>query len=183
MHGGRGTNEPVGVRCQLLQRAHFAPEPERLQRAARDHDEAVGIERLLDEVVGATLDRRHRGFDRAMAGDHHHGHVGIFGLDHVEERQSVEAAALEPNVEQHEMRPARLDRRDRLVRVLRGADGVAFVLEDAPYELPNVGFVVNDEDICRHDLCRGHFLVVLFAVLSFRFALLECYFWRVFDRE
>lgn len=38
------------------------------QRTLGDQDEAVGLERLLDEVVGAAPDGRDRRLDRAMAG-------------------------------------------------------------------------------------------------------------------
>lgn len=37
------------------------------QRPVRDQDEAVGLERLFDEVIGTALDGRHGGFDVAVA--------------------------------------------------------------------------------------------------------------------
>ena len=37
----------------------------------------VGLERLLDEVVGTLLDRGDRGLDRAVAAEHDHRHLGM----------------------------------------------------------------------------------------------------------
>ena len=64
-----------------------------------DQNQPVRLERLLDEVVGATLDCRHRGFDIAVAGDHHHRHFRMLLLDGIEQLETVEPAALQPYVE------------------------------------------------------------------------------------
>ena len=48
-----------------------------LERPLGDQHEAVRLERLLDVVVGAALDRRDRGLDVAVAGDHHDRQVGM----------------------------------------------------------------------------------------------------------
>src|SRR5262245_40207276 len=74
-------------------------------------------------------------------------------LDDIEQLQPVEAAALQPDVEEHKAWPARLDRRERAVAVAGGARVVALVLQDPCYELADVGFVVNDEDIGGHRYC------------------------------
>ena len=42
----------------------------RLDGAFHDQQQAVGLERLFDEVIGAELDRLDRRFDIAMAADH-----------------------------------------------------------------------------------------------------------------
>ena len=59
-------------RRQLLELLDLALEPRGLQRAVGDQHQPVGLERLLDEIVGAALDGGDRGFDVAVAGDHHH---------------------------------------------------------------------------------------------------------------
>ena len=110
----------------------------------------VGLERLLDEVVGAELDRRHRRLDVAVAGDHHHRHVRVLALDRLEQLQSVELRALQPDVEQDQLRPARFDRRDRLVGIARQPRPVALVLEDAGDEFADVVFVVDDQNVSSH---------------------------------
>ena len=53
----------------------LALEARGLQRAVGDEHQPVGLERLLDEVVGAGLDRRDGGLDVAVARDHHHRQV------------------------------------------------------------------------------------------------------------
>ena len=59
--------------AQLLeapaQRLHLAQGLLLLQRALDADLEARGVQRLLDEVVGALADRRHRGVDGAAAGE------------------------------------------------------------------------------------------------------------------
>ncbi len=44
----------------------LASEPRRLKRAAHHEQQAIRLERLLDEVVGAVLDRGHGRLDRAV---------------------------------------------------------------------------------------------------------------------
>ena len=97
-------------RRQLLELLDLALEPRGLERALGDQHQPVGLERLLDEVVGAVLDGRDRGLDVAVAGDHHHRQFGMLLLDGVEQLQPVEPAALQPDVEEHQVRPARRDR-------------------------------------------------------------------------
>ena len=97
-------------RRQLLELLDLALEPRGFQRAVGDQHQPVGLERLLDEVVGAVLDGGDRGLDIAVAGDHHHRQFGMLLLDGVEQLQAVELAALQPDVEEDEVRPARGDR-------------------------------------------------------------------------
>ena len=87
----------------------LALEPRRLAGALDQHQQAVGVERLLEEVVGALLDRGDRGLDGAVAADHDHRQLARAAPDVVEHLQAVEPRALEPDVEQHEARRARFD--------------------------------------------------------------------------
>ena len=119
---------------------------------AIDHQQqAVGLERLFDEVVGAGLDRRHGRVDRAVAADHHHRNRRILAPDHVEELQAVELAALQPDVEDHQRRPALAHGVDRLGAVVGAAGGVALILQDARDQRADVAFVVDDENVVAHD--------------------------------
>ena len=138
-------------RRQLFQLPDLALQSRGLQRAVGDQDQPVGLERLLDEVVGALLDRGDRGFDVAVAGDHHHRHFGMVHLDDVEQLQTVELRALQPDVEEHHARPARRNLGDRRIAVARGTRAKALVLENAGDQLADVGFVVDDQDIVGHD--------------------------------
>ena len=150
-HGG-GADEPVGRAGARAQVADFALEPRGLQRALGDQDQAIGLERLFDEVIGAEFDRGHRGFDIAVAGNHHHGHVGVLLLQNLQQLQTVEPRALQPDVEQDQMRPARLDRGQRLVGIARQTRAVALVGEDSRNEFADVVFVVDDQDIGGHQV-------------------------------
>ena len=134
-------------RRQLLELLDLALEPRGLQRALGHQHQPVGLERLLDEVVGAALDGGDRGFDVAVAGDHHHRQFGVLLLDGVEQLQAVELGALQPDVEEDEVRPARHDGGQRLVAVARGARLVALVLQDAGDQVADIGFVVDDQNI------------------------------------
>ena len=135
---------------RALQIVDLALEARGLERPLGDQDQPVGLERLLDEVIGAELDRRHRRLDVAVAGDHHDRHVGMLLLDRLEQLQPVELRALQPDVEQDKLRPARLDRGERLVGIAREARAVALVLEDARDEFADVVFVVDDENVSSH---------------------------------
>ena len=77
----RGADHAVdraGARAQVVD---LALQPRGLQRPLGDQDQAIGLERLFDEIVGAELDRGDRGLDVAVAGDHHHRHVRVLLLD------------------------------------------------------------------------------------------------------
>ncbi len=139
----------TGVRCLRSRTSRFSRE--RLQRALGDEDQPVGVERLLDEVVGALLDGRHRRLDGAVAGDHHHRHFRVVLLDQLQELQAVELGALQPDVEEDQMRAARLDGGERLVAVLGGAGAVALVLQYAGHQPANVGLVIDDQNVGRHE--------------------------------
>ncbi len=139
-------------RCELLEHLDLAPEARVLERALRHQHEAVRLERLLDEVVGTLLDGRDRGLDIAVAGDHHHRQLGMLLLDGVEELEAVEPAALQPDVEKHEIGAPRPDLRERIVTFARGACDKALVLQDSGDQFADVGLVVDDQNIECHDL-------------------------------
>ena len=106
---------------ELLERLDLALEPRGFERALRHQHQPVGLERLLDEVVGALLDGGDRGLDVAVTGDHHHRQLRMLLLQRVEQLQPVEPAALQPDVEEHQVRPPARDVRERVVAVARGA--------------------------------------------------------------
>ena len=135
--------------------ADLAPQARGLERAFDDQDQPIGLERLLDEIIGAELDRGHRGLDVAVAGNHHHRHVGVLLLEDFQQLQAVELRALHPDVEQHQMRPPRGDRGDRLVGIAREPRLVALVLENAGNEFANVVFVIDDQNVGGHGSTRG----------------------------
>ena len=68
---------------------HLALEPRRFQRPLDHMQQPVGLERLFHKVIGALLDRGDRGFDGAMAADHHHRQIGLFALDRVQHFNAV----------------------------------------------------------------------------------------------
>ena len=162
VHAGRAADQHAGGRRQLLELLHLALQPRGLQRPRRHQDQPVGLERLFDEVVGAALDGGDRGLDVAVAGDHHHRHVGVVLLDLLEQLQAVELAALQPDVEKHQMRPPVGDLRQRRIAVARGPRGEAFVFENAGNQIANIGFVVDDQNV----ICHGHLSVIAFARCS-----------------
>ena len=147
VHCRRCADQIARLARAFAQLLDLAAELRGLQRPLGDQHQAVGLERLLDVVVGAALDRRNRGLDVAVAGNHDHRQIGVFALDRVEERQPVHAAPLQPDVEEDERRPALGDLGEGHVGIAGGARAVALVGEDAGHDLPDVGFVVDDEDI------------------------------------
>ena len=102
-----------------------------LEGTADDEDQAVGLERLLDEVVGAVLDGGDGGLDGAVTGDHDDGDVGFLGVEVLEDADAVELRALQPDVEDDEGGAAHAEGGDGGVAVAGLADGVALVLEHA----------------------------------------------------
>ena len=72
-------------------------------------------------------------------------------LDLVEQRQPVEPASLQPDVEEQQARLARGDRLQRLVGMGCRAGGKPLVLEDTGDEIADVPFVVDDQNIGGHE--------------------------------
>ncbi len=67
VHAGGAAHQRARRRRKLLQFLHFALQPRCLQRPGRYQNQPVRFEGLFDEVIGAALDRRDRGFDVAVA--------------------------------------------------------------------------------------------------------------------
>ena len=150
VHAGGTPGQDAGRRRQLLEFLYLAFQTRGLQRPRRHQDQPVGLEGLFDEVVGAALDRGHRGLDVAVPGDHHHRQVGIVLLDLLQQLQPVELAALQPDVEKHQMRPPIGDFRQRRIAVARGPGGKTFIVEDAGNQIPNIRLVIDNQNVICH---------------------------------
>src|SRR5947208_12720324 len=112
---------------------------------------AVGLldaEQLVLLPLG--LDRRDRGLDVAVAGDHHDREIGVVLLDLLQELQAVELGALQPDVEEHQMRPAVGYLGERRIAVARGPGHEALVFEDARNEIPNIGLIIDNQNFTCH---------------------------------
>ena len=147
----RGADERHLAARAPAQARILAPQPVGLDGAVDHQQQAVGLERLLDEVVGAGLDGRHGGVDRAVAADHHHRHRRLLAADHFQELQTIELAALQPDVEDHQRRPALPHGVGGLGAVVSATGGVALILQDARDQRADVAFVVDDQNIVAHD--------------------------------
>ena len=167
--GGRVSDQRGRERRELFELAHLAPQPRILQRPLGDQQQTIGLERLLDEVVSAALDRGNRGFDIAVTGNHHDRQFGMILLEPIQQLQPVEAAALQPDVEEDEIGPPRDDGSQRLIAVARRAGSVTFVLQDARDQFADVRFVVDDQNIGCHGLNRRPVTVLPIIRSSARF--------------
>ena len=136
-----------------------------LARALDQHQQALGVERLLQEVVGALLDCGDRGFDRAVTADHDHRHVGMAAPDLVEHLETVQLRPLEPNVQEHGARRLCVDLRQRRTPVPCVTHVVTLIAQDRRDRVADLGLVIDDQNVCRHsdpdtlpgsaERCRG----------------------------
>ena len=78
------------------------------------------------------------------------GRSGCSFLMAGEHLEAVEAAALQPDVEDDQVRPPLLDRLQGLVGIAREPRAVPLVLENSRHQIANVGLVVDDQDVRRH---------------------------------
>ncbi len=124
-----------------------------LQRMPQGEQNAVGVERLLEEVVGPQLCRLHRRLDGPVAGDHDHLRRRVLFTDLRERREAVEAGHL--HVEEYQVRmKLRIDLQC-LVPGLRRAHLDPLVLEDLAHGVPHALFVVHDQHAsCHHSTRR-----------------------------
>ena len=141
LHVGPGLQAKLGV---------LAPQPRGLERAGDGDQQAVGLEGLLEEVVGALLDGGDRGLDRAVAAEDDDREIGVVAVQDVEDLEAVEAAALEPDVEQHQGGRATRDGLEGDVGIGGLTRAVALVLEDRADHVADRGLVVDDQDVLAH---------------------------------
>ena len=87
-----------------------------------------------------------------MAADHNHGDRRHLGAQLTQDRDAVELAALQPDIEDDKRRLPRLDRGKSLAAVAGLARRIALVLQDAGYQHPDIGLVVYDQDVMRHGI-------------------------------
>src|SRR6478736_9172467 len=90
-------------------------------------------------------------------------------LDDIQDLEAVQPAALDPDIEKHKLRTASLDRRKRLLRRTGSPAAVPLVVEDSGNQFPDVGLVVNNQDIGTHRaLLRGSAVVpaILVGILD-----------------
>ena len=71
-------------------------------------------------------------------------------LGDIQHLETVEAAALQPDVEDDELRPAFLDGLQGLVGIARKPRAMAIVLQKSRDHLTDICLVVHDQDVRRH---------------------------------
>jgi len=85
-----------------------------------------------------------------VAADHHHRNRRVLAPDYVEELQAVELAALQPDVEDHQRRPALTHGVDGFGAVVGATGSVALILKDTCDQRADVAFVIDDKNIVAH---------------------------------
>ena len=131
--------------------------------ATREHVRAHGlghnlanlllVERLLDVVEGAQLDRLDRAFHRAVRGDHHHRHIGVVDRELAQQAHAVENWHLEVGYDDVD---AAAHAGQRLIPVGCGHHVVAIAPQDGLKHAADVEFVVRDENALGFSLVAGH---------------------------
>src|SRR2546427_10286867 len=105
--------------------------------------DAIGVERLFEKVVGAQLGRLDGGLDRAMTRDHHDLRLRIELAETLKRLEAIHAFHFD--VEKHEMRlEFGVDSRG----FMAGSAGLDFdllVLEDLRQGLTNALLIVDDQ--------------------------------------
>jgi hypothetical protein len=156
----------AGASCLSSLTSRFSRE---VSSARRHQDQPVGLERLFDEVVGAALDRRDRGLDVAVAGDHHDRQIGMVLLDLLEQLQAVELGCPAARCRGTPDAAGGWRSRQRRIAVARGPGGEALVLQNARNQIANIGFVVDNQNVT----CHGSRPVLSVACCGFDFWLVH----------
>jgi hypothetical protein len=148
--GRRLAHQAVGAEALHPQAAVLALELGRFQGPVDHQQQAVGLERLFQELVGAALDGADGGLDVAVARDHDHRQVGVQLLDHVEQLQPVHAAALHPDVQDQQRGLAGPQGPQRLVGIGGHPHRVALILQDAGHQFADIDLVVDHKHVSAH---------------------------------
>src|SRR5205085_8676679 len=97
---GGGFTDHLGAGARALaQLLDLTLKLECLQRAQSDEDQPVGLERLLDVVVGAALDGGDGRLDVAMAGNDDDREIRVAALHVGDHLETIEAASLQTDFE------------------------------------------------------------------------------------
>ena len=143
LHRG-GIADHVGAVHLLLERLVLGGQHHPVSGVLDRDQDAVQVQRLLDEVEGAQLDAVHGGLDVGVAGNHHHGgvqahfhefreHLGAVHPGHLDVAEDDVVFLLFNLLERHEP-------------VFGGIDFVAFVAEDLPQRIADRPLVVYDQN-------------------------------------
>src|ERR1700722_14767493 len=173
IHAGGASGQHARCRRELLEFLHFAFQTGGFQRPGRYQNEAVRLEGLFDEVVRAALDRCDCSLDVAVSGNHHHRYLGVIPLYLLQQLQSIELAALQPDVEKHQIRTSIGDFSQRRIAVARGPGGETLVFKNPGNQIPNICFVVDNQNVICHGSrlsCQLPVAASIFASLLVAFA-------------
>ena len=118
------------------------------ERIAQREENAIRVERLLENVVGAVLCRFDGGLDGRVTTDHHHDGAGVLLLQLAQRLEPVDARHL--HVHEDEVRPEPRVLGEPVDRVRDGAHLVALELEKLAERGANPLLVVDDEDAAAH---------------------------------
>ena len=137
----------------------FPRQPVRLQRPLHGQQQLGHGQRFLDEIVGAQPGRFHRGFDRAVPG-HHDDRTGqmVALAPFLEQADAIGVG--HPDVEQDQIGPLGAPGLAGGGGIFGGGDGVAFILQNFLYQVANIRFVIDDQNIRRvhpasFSVCNG----------------------------
>jgi hypothetical protein len=103
------------------------------------------------------LDGSDSGLDVAMAGNHNDRHLGVLLLDSIEQLQTIEFAALQPDIEKHQIWSPRRDRAQRIIAAARGTRTVTLILQDARDKIADIRLIIDYQNFSGHVLLTCDF--------------------------
>ena len=145
----RPSNDLVSRLNRLTQPGVLGEQIEVLQRVAQRDENAVGVERLLENVVCAQLRGFDGGLNRRVSADHDDDRARIALLDLLERLDAVDAGHL--HIEEDEIRPLLGVFRQTVHGISDRAHLVTLELEQLPECGADALLVVDDQNATRHD--------------------------------
>ncbi len=128
----------------VAQRGVLVAKRGRFDGALHDQHQPVRLDRLLDEVERAAPDGRDGGLYIAVAADHDDRQDRVDRLQIFQKRQAIHAAALQPDIEDHQTRRARPDFFQRAFCRVGGAHRIALIAEHAGHQFPDIRLIIYD---------------------------------------
>ena len=141
----------VGVFASLLTQHSVLSLQGRGFECALDEDQqAVGVERLLNEVVGALLDGTNGRFNRAVTGHHDDRRVRDVLCVLFEQADAIRRRALKPDILKDQIRAGQTNLTTRFCVTVRGANTVAFIFQNPAEQHSDIGFIIYNENVGGH---------------------------------
>lgn len=121
-----------------------------LKRKLRKEDKEVGIERILDEIIGEEKNGREGGLDIEMKGNNKKRKLRMMIIDIVKKWKKVEKDEMKKYIEKKKKRREVINGRKRDIRIERGECLMELIDKNKRKKIKDIKLVIKKKNIGRN---------------------------------